>query len=251
MRVQYREKYFEIKNYLEVYIYPVYKSSAKSRSERSKPTSAAQAALNDKNSKLRLARILAANFTEDDIKFELTYSDCHLPESDERAAAELRNFIRRVNRRRKKNGLMPCKYITATERGEKKGRYHHHVVMSGGLSPAELAKLWGRGYINKIQPLQFNESGLVGIAKYFPKKPLYYKHWNESKGLIHPEGRERTGRLSNREVERLACDMQDNRAFEKHYPGYYYAQGESRRADDFGAVYLHLRFYKKDCKLSF
>ena len=124
MRVQYREKYFEIKNYLEVYIYPVYKSSARARSERSKPTSAAQAALNDKNSKLRLARILAANFTEDDVKFELTYSDCHLPESDERAAAELRNFIRRVNRRRKKLGLAPCKYITATESGEKKNYVH-------------------------------------------------------------------------------------------------------------------------------
>ena len=49
----------------------------------------------------------------------------------------------------------------AIEKGTRTGRLHHHVVMSGGLLPRDIAIIWGKGYVNKIQPLQFNEFGIT------------------------------------------------------------------------------------------
>ncbi len=58
----------------------------------------------------------------------------------------MRNYIRRIQRLRKKRGLPPLKYIAVTERGKKGGRYHHHITINGGIDRDELESLWGLGY---------------------------------------------------------------------------------------------------------
>ena len=160
MKTVYREKRYYCGEYLDVYIYPTYRQG-RSRGKRSKPTSAAQAKLNQRHREEKLVRLLHANFTPDDLEIHLTYQQ--QPESPEEAQRLLRNYIRRVQRARKKQGLPPLKYIAVTEKGSKNGRYHHHVTLSGGMDRDELEKLWGLGYANSRR-LQFTESGLAGLA---------------------------------------------------------------------------------------
>ena len=141
MKTVYREKRYYCGEYLDVYIYPTYRQG-RSRGKRSKPTSAAQAKLNQRHREEKLVRLLHANFTPDDLEIHLTYQQ--QPESPEEAQRLLRNYIRRVQRARKKQGLPPLKYIAVTEKGSKNGRYHHHVTLSGGMDRDELEKLWGQ-----------------------------------------------------------------------------------------------------------
>ena len=105
MRTVYREKRYYCGEYLDVYIYPTYRQG-RSRGKRSKPTSAAQAKLNQRHREEKLVRLLHANFTPDDLEIHLTYQQ--QPESPEEAQRLLRNYIRRVQRARKKPGLPPA-----------------------------------------------------------------------------------------------------------------------------------------------
>ena len=72
MRTVYREKRYYCGEYLDVYIYPTYRQG-RSRGKRSKPTSAAQAKLNQRHREEKLVRLLHANFTPDDLEIHLTY----------------------------------------------------------------------------------------------------------------------------------------------------------------------------------
>lgn len=72
MKTVYREKRYYCGEYLDVYIYPTYRQG-RSRGKRSKPTSAAQAKLNQRHREEKLVRLLHANFTPDDLEIHLTY----------------------------------------------------------------------------------------------------------------------------------------------------------------------------------
>lgn len=147
MKTVYREKRYYCGEYLDVYIYPTYRQG-RSRGKRSKPTSAAQAKLNQRHREEKLVRLLHANFTPDDLEIHLTYQQ--QPESPEEAQRLLRNYIRRVQRARKKQGLPPLKYIAVTEKGSKNGRYHHHVTLSRIIQGR--IKLWSISSIGALRP---------------------------------------------------------------------------------------------------
>jgi hypothetical protein len=131
MRCWYREKTYKCGDYKEVYVYPVYAETKASgvRRKKAKPTSEAQARLNKRISENNLIRLLNANFTKYDLAFDLTYRTGEEPKDKEQAERDVANFLRRVKRYRKKQGLPPLKYIGVIERGSKSGRYHHHLVI--------------------------------------------------------------------------------------------------------------------------
>ncbi|MBQ8296342.1 MAG: hypothetical protein IJX77_01000 [Ruminococcus sp.] len=248
MRTTYREKFFKCGNYLEVNIYPVYRKATQ-RSRKAKPSRKVQINLNKRNRENKIIRLLNANFTSEDLKLELTYKKEFLPQSDEEAAKELRNFFRRVKRYREKNGLPKLKYIAVTEKGSKNSRYHHHVVMSGGIDIVALTALWGRGYTNAAA-LQFDIDGLAALGKYMIKDPISAKKtWNSSKNLIHPQPKCRDGRLSKRKVIELARDTENSREYEKYYPGYYFSSAHVVTNDINNGVYIQARFYSPDAEL--
>lgn len=62
---------------------------------------------------------------------------------EEAARKEWKNFLRRVRRYTKKNGLPELKYVYTLE---KQGRWHIHAVMNG-IPIEDLTKLWGRGRV--------------------------------------------------------------------------------------------------------
>lgn len=244
MRSLYRERKHFCGEYLEVDIFPVFEYQ-RGRSKKRKPTSETQKKLNQRNAERKLIRLLNTNFTKQDIRFDLTYDSEHYPATPEEAQREMQNFLRRVKRYRKKNGLPELKYVAVTEIGKKNARYHHHLIMNGGISINDLAEIWGRGYTT-AKPLQFDEQGITGIAKYLIKEPILGKRWNASRNLEKPKISERDGRLSQKKIKEWHNSGADNRAeIEKAYEGYYLSEVKPYYNEINGGYYITVLMYKK------
>lgn len=238
-----REKQHICGEYLDVYLYPVFKRPGQ-RAKRANPTTATQASLNQRHAEERVTRLLHANFTPEDLELGLSYEIN--PESDEEATRLARNFLRRLKRLRQKLGLSPLKYICVTEKS-KRGRYHHHVTVNGGIDRDVIENLWGLGYAN-TRRLQFTETGLAGLGRYIVKEPIGGKRWNASKNLIDPEPITNDMRISRRTAEELAKDPTDREPWERLYPEYIFAESSAFHNDTNGGVYLFARLYRRDGK---
>ena len=246
MRCVYREKTYVCGDYKEVYIYPCFADCVRKgkRRPKAKPTPAAQKRVNRRAKENNLIRLLNANFTAKDLAFDLTYRKGEQPETDEQAKKDVQNFLRRLKRHRRAAGLPELKYIAVTERGSRGGRYHHHLVINGGVELSDLAAIWGKGY-TKAAPLQFDETGLVAKGKYMTKQSLYFRSFNASKNLIHPQPTCRDGRLSKRKIREMFETPDDRAAVEKKYEGYRLAEASEFYNDVNGGYYMELRLYKK------
>lgn len=99
-----------------------------------------QQKLNERHAQKRLMRLINANFDGEAGDQFVTFT--HAEDiSEKQARKEARNLIDRLDRLRKKKKLSPLKYIIVTEH---QGRWHHHVILNGGLSLAELGNVWNR-----------------------------------------------------------------------------------------------------------
>lgn len=256
----YRENKYYYGDYLEVNLYPVYyHARATKRNTNRKPSRACQTRLNQINAERQLARIMAANFTNDDYCMTLTYSPENKPEDMDRAKKDLRNFFDRLNRARKRAGLEPTKYIYAAEIGERTKRIHFHVVLSGGLKIKDIQKIWGKGYVDKIKTLMFDETGLRGLARYFCKQQVsstataaeaaHQKRYQCSQNCIKPEPKNNDHKYSKRKVKEIASDSDNLRMIEALYPGYYCAECNSFWNENNGESYISIMLYKQDADL--
>lgn len=240
----YREKSYVCGEYLDVYIYPVYRLPGR-RSGKARPTTQTQAKLNARHAAEKLTRLFHANFTPDDL--ELGLSHRVNPETDDEALRLVQNFLRRLRRLRKKLGLPALKYICVTERS-KSGRYHHHVTVNGGLDRDVIESLWGLGYANSRR-LQFTENGLAALSRYIVKDPIGGKRWNASRNLIDPEPRTNDSRIrSRRKAASLANDREDRAPWEKLYPEYCLSEVMPFHNEENGGIYIFARLYRKDGK---
>jgi hypothetical protein len=137
--------------------------------------------------KNKLWRLVNCNFSEDDYFYTLTYKN--KSDADD-AEKQIRNFIRRLARYCEKHGLPKPKYIGVTETGEgdEIKRPHHHLILSGSLSPKEIRKIWGKGKVigSPLDPTE-NYKGLSDyICKEFALSSGGKKRWFQSKNLIRP-----------------------------------------------------------------
>jgi hypothetical protein len=241
-RTLYREKRYICGMYLDAFIYPVYKQPG-NRQKKAKPSTETQTKLNERHSTEKLTRMLHANFTPEDVSVGLDYAIN--PEGEDRAKKDIRNFLSRAKRMYKKLGL-PFKYITVTERSSR-GRYHHHVTMSGGVDRDTLEKLWGLGRANSKR-LQYGEGGLAGLAKYVSKAPIFYRRWNASRNVIDPDNEKPRDHLirSRRKATELGSDPEDSKPWEKLYPGHRLSEMKPFHNEENGGVYLFARLYRLD-----
>lgn len=100
-------------NYLEVDIIPISKNQKMPRGRRSKKkkvTAPKQKRLNDKRARRYFVQLVNTNFGKEDLHVTVTYSNDELPETIEDAEREAKNYIRRLDYRRKKEGLSPVNY---------------------------------------------------------------------------------------------------------------------------------------------
>lgn len=215
-----RETAYICGDYMDADIYPVFQQAGRRR-RRSRPSSAIQERLNARNAERRFIRLANLNFTAGDYALHLTYRQ--QPENAGEAMRLVRNYIRRINRRRAKAGLSPAKYLLTTERGKKSGRVHHHLIISGGLSRDEMEDVWGLGTANCLR-LQFDaEEGIAGLGAYITKERAMYKRWSGSRNLEQPEPIQRDGALNMDELEELGEAAEAGLGYnmlERLYPGW-------------------------------
>jgi hypothetical protein len=252
-------KYGSKARFIEVDIGPDTRDTRKrnSRQRKKNVSEPKQKILNDKNAIRYLFQLIKANFTEADNKMDLSYKGKFKPKNEDEADNNIRNYIDRVNRARKKLGLPKARYICITEYGRKGGRIHHHLLISGGLDRDLMEALWcdrkrkgvkereRLGYAN-CDRLQFEKDGIVGLSVYISKdlrkgemtegqmtledlipdaKVKGKRRWMQSKGLIKPWYTiPEHPRYTNRRVEKIVNMPPDCEAvrefFEKKYKGY-------------------------------
>ena len=112
-------KYFCGKEYFETDLFEMPDMSARGKRlrERKINLSSPDQVRRNKNKALRTFRQkVRTNFTRNDIYLTLTYSLGNRPDCVKSAKNDFKNFIRRLNRRRKKAGLEAVKYMGTLER---------------------------------------------------------------------------------------------------------------------------------------
>ncbi|WP_134108892.1 hypothetical protein [Ruthenibacterium lactatiformans] len=232
---------------MEVEIYPEF-TKLPAAIPRKKNT-AAQKDLNDRNSQKECVRTINENFGPRDLWCTFTYRRGCEPLDYNEALNNMRNYIRRIQRRRKRLGLPPTRYVGVIEwqEDEEKGiRCHHHVFFDGAMSMEEVEKLWGLGDRNELRKLDYDENALNGVGFYTTKAPRGRKKWISSVGLRKAVEKKSYTKFSAAAVGRMAKDRDAIRtAMEKKFPGYWYLEGNARANCCNKQFYISARLLKK------
>ena len=231
-KLQYRVMTVEAGPMKEVMVYPIWGRNwaNEARSGRKAATPERMAKANAAAAVKRFTRLVNANFGAGDQHVTLTYAGI-APDWD-RARKDMQNFIRRMQRQRRRKGLPDAGYVYVLEDsdGYTQKRIHIHLITHGGLSREEIEACWKKGRTNADR-LQPDGEWLTAIAKYMLKanradrtdsEENGRRRWYASKGLKKPKVRVSDSKLSRRKVadlaEQLPAVWPD--IVGKAYPGY-------------------------------
>lgn len=231
-------------NQLDVEIYPEFtrKESASLKQKLKKKTKKAIKDLNDKNARKYFARLVNTNFTDDDYCITLTYTPESQPQDYESAHKDITNFLRRLNRQRKKQGMPNAKYVYVTEK--KKNGYHHHIIVDSQLelTMKEVNLLWGKSRRNDIKLLDTDEFGLTGIAFYLAKDPQGRKRWGSSRGLKKPTVKKNHYKFKRKDIRQaISCEYNLIDKLKKLYPQYTFTDVDIRYNEINAMFYIYAR----------
>lgn len=172
-----------------LYTAPEPRDGVRARAEKSRLTTAAQKAMNDKTARSKLEMLLAANFTRRDLFITLTYRDSALPAKRAAAVELVRQFITNLRKYRVARG-QALRYVYTTEEKHGEARLHHHLVINGtGRDIEVIRSLWPYGDIVDIE--QIDESDYAALAMYLTKesvegRPVGAQMWTRSRNLKKP-----------------------------------------------------------------
>lgn len=249
---RYRVKTIRAGDYLECEIFPIWNTRAEVRRAKKHKSRKAQERLNIENRKKKIARYANENFTQKDCWGTFTYDSRHLPATPEEADRIWQNFIRRLKRKAKKEGIRDFKYLYTTEEKrepEKKGggiRPHHHIIFTGGLDRDEVEALWKCGARREVRRLQPDGFGLTGLARYIAKATTGRFRWGHSQDLAMPRESVADRKIKPRTAERIARNEGvAPEFFEKAYRGYAYQDIKIKRSKYVSGVYLYVRMRRK------
>lgn len=253
-QMTYRTKTIRSGPVVECEVYPIFTRSQEkaARKARENLTPERQQRANQAYAIRRVIRLANCNFSPDDLHVTLTYGTN--PPPWEQAQKDVRNFLRRLNRRRTRRGLDNAAYIYAIEDNESglKKRIHVHMLLSGGLSRDEIEACWRKGWANADR-LQPNEEGLAAIARYITKAQRNRKKWVCSHGLKQPEVTVSDTKLSNRRVRMLTSELPIvwKEVLRKIYPAMEPVRCETWTSDLCPGVFVHaqlLRTWEKGAR---
>lgn len=241
-------------NQVEVDIYPSFNNKAdQPRTKRGRESRPAQKNLNDRRARRYLNQLASANFGSGDIWGTFGYDPENLPENIEEAQKQFANFIRRVNRKRKKAGKGNLKYIYVTEHSDdekRKIRCHHHFIFGGDpgetLDRDELESLWklgSRPQTRRIDPDK--DTHITGLILYITKDPKGKKRWNASKGLKKPEVTRSYSKFGKSTVQKMAFDREFlEKQLLKKYPGHKFIDAEVKINGINDGFYIYARMVR-------
>lgn len=208
----------------------------KGRTKQMELTSEARQRATDERKLRELEMLANNNFTAADMHLTLTYR--REARSDKQVNADVRNFLRRLQRARQKAGLPPAKYIGRIEGSDEEyKRRHVHLMISGGMPREEVEAIWDKGWCN-MDRLQPGDEGLRPLVRYIFKgyrgaRDRYGRahcRYIRSRNLVKPKTRITQCRLSNRRIRAIVADMGDKlrEVLEKANPGYKLVDAEVR-----------------------
>jgi hypothetical protein len=235
---------------VEVEIYPIWKCRNDVPRNKRGESREVQKKLNEKNARKKTVRLINANFVKEDLYITLTYKDGYLPD-EKRARKDIQNYIARLKRWRKRNGITePLKYIYSIgfendPEHSKKNRIHHHLIIN--KMDRDIAEnLWGKGRAEsrRLQPDDFQ---FEGVGRYIASQGR--ERISYSTNLKKPiEKKDRTT-LTRRKAENLARDQNGYKDyFENKYKDCIYLDCSTYQSDEFPGVYFYARLKKKEVK---
>lgn len=234
---------------LESMVYPSFPNREDvPKTAKKRETGQAQKNLNDKNARRYLIRLANINFSKGDIWATFGWDDDNMPEDEERAEKDIKNFIARINYRRRKAGLENTKYIYIPAI-DGYARPHFHILISGdGMDRDELEDLWTKCERKNTRRVKPDDDFLItGIATYITQNPHGTKRWRSSKNLKKPDAPTRSYRkFSRKKVNGMVRDFEELKAqMEKAYPGFKFLDAEVKHNDKVAAFYIYARMIKK------
>lgn len=188
------------------------------RQKRVRESTPAQKNLNSKKAMRYFVRLVHCNFTKKDLYVDLTYDKENIPESKEEILRDIRNYINRLKRWRKKQGLSKLKYIyviSNTDNSGNKVRYHVHMIIND-MNREVAEQKWGKGFVNTDR-LQFTETGVTGKSLYMARQAKGDRSWNSSIGLVKPEAVISDKKITKSIARQMQNAPDDRRFFEKLY----------------------------------
>lgn len=254
--IAYRTTTTEAGNQIEIDIYPTFNvKHDMPRTRRKRESRPAQKNLNDKRAKRYLNQLASANFGKGDLWGTFTYRAGEEPESIEDAERIFGNFIRRVNRRRKKQGKPNLKYIYVTEWSddEQKGvRVHHHMIFDGNTDRDEIESLWEHGDRTETKRLAPDpDTHITGLVKYITKdikgeeRPKHKRRWKTSKGLKKPTVTRSYSKFGKASVRKMAFDhAQIETELKKKYKNARFVDAKVYINDLNGGFYIYARMVR-------
>lgn len=276
-----RTKIIRAGDSLEIESYPVLKLNRRQqRAAKRSKTRAMQHAINRRNRRNRVRRLIEANFTEADFIVHGTYDYgiyargfedmaaidkryelLGLPWDYGDALRDVQNYLRRVKgRQRRRDTSAAVKYIYSIERTRPQAeglpsRFHFHMVLHApSLTREELEDMWrqseSRGYCN-VDRLNLSQDGAQAIANYITKQTG--ARVNTSKNLKQPRICVSDKRLSPARAARVARDVMGDgkRIFERLYKGYVCTQPggpEVRFSDFLPGAYIYARLRRRSAE---
>ena len=191
--------------------------------------------LNYRNAQKWFRLSAVANFNEGDYTGEFTFAPENRPGSIEECEKEITNFIKRINRARKKKDLPKMKYMGVIE-GKNTDKLHFHLLLDNLLNRDEIDDLWtkGRGKnkksigftnIEKIKT-QYGIDGVIVKANYLTKEfklenQKGKRKWFASRSLKKPVvERAQNWKYTDSKIARLLESEQLESQLEKDNPGW-------------------------------
>lgn len=245
MQCRYKEKLIYAGDMIFGVVYPVFRKSG-ARRGKFKETSEIQKKLNERKSTERLTWLIHTNFGKGDIALHLTYADGYVPESEEDFERDVKNYIRRISRLYKKAGIC-LKYVYVTEYSEA-GRAHVHMILSGGVDRDVLENAWGMGRCNADR-LQFNECGIVDLAKYITKseRAKFRRRYVTSRNLAKPVEKTNVHQWSRKQLTEVDEVGNPHKKFADLYPGYWLSEFPKVEKNGVnGGMYMQFVLYRPD-----
>lgn len=232
----YRQKKYIMGDYLEAEIF-VLPERVKpfSRAKKIKESTPAQRKLNNKKAERYLNRLVHTNFGKGDLFIDLSFDESHLPKDRAGVIREVKNYIARLRRYRKKHNLPELKYIyvvsDSDQFGNKKRLHVHMIINDMDRDAAE--EIWGRGYCDTDR-LQFNEYGVTGKVLYMARQAKGERTWSGSQNLKKPEAIVSDKAITKAKAEKMERNPEDRAFFEKLYPGWTFTDCIVEEMDDDG-----------------
>lgn len=191
--------------------------------------------LNFRNAQKWFRLSAVANFSEGDYTGEFTFAPENRPGSIEDCEKEIANFIKRINRARKKKDLPKMKYMGVIE-GKNTENLHFHLLLDNMLNRDEIDDLWSKGRgknkksigftkIDKIKS-QYGMDGVVIKANYLTKEfklenQKGKRKWFASRNLKKPVvERAQNWKYTDSKIARLLESEQLESQLEKDNPGW-------------------------------